>query len=130
MRASIQSRTRSRTPVSIGSIQSSKSRASGCPVGCTECDLLIRSVMAWSPTGPERSIARIPLCGLQHPETTPPSKVYHLPDGTASEVPVAKDPPLCKLAVSGSDLPKRIGLDWSFDGCWSLAGIIYEDDPW
>src|SRR5215210_5683045 len=82
MRASIQSRTRSRTPVSIGSIQSSKSRASGCPVGCTECDLLIRSVMAWSPTGPERSNARIPLCGLQHPETTPPSKVYHLPDGT------------------------------------------------
>src|SRR5215211_2121134 len=82
MRASIQSRTRSRTPVSIGSIQSSKSRASGCPVGCTECDLLIRSVMAWSPTGPERSNARIPLCGLHHPETTPPSKVYHLPDGT------------------------------------------------
>src|SRR5215210_3889555 len=82
MRASIQSRTRSRTPVSIGSIQSSKSRASGCPVGCTDCDLLIRSVMAWSPTGPERSNARIPLCGLQHPETTPPSKVYHLPDGT------------------------------------------------
>src|SRR3954454_2530366 len=85
MRASIQSRTRSRTPVSIGSIQSSKSRASGCPVGCTECDLLIRSVMAWSPTGPERSKARIPLCGLQHPETTPPSKVYHLPDGTVGD---------------------------------------------
>src|SRR5215210_4743642 len=83
MRASIQSRTRSRTPVSIGSIQVSKSRASGCPVGCTECDLLIRSVMAWSPTGPERSNARIPLCGLHHPETTPPSKVYHLPDGTS-----------------------------------------------
>src|SRR3954462_15161551 len=82
MRASIQARTRSRTPVSIGSIQSSKSRASGSPAGCAASVLLIRSVMAWSPTGPERSNARIPLCGLQHPETTPPSKVYHLPDGT------------------------------------------------
>src|SRR5690606_28405500 len=74
MRASIQSRTRSRTPVSIGSIQVSKSRASGWPVRCADCDLLIGSVMAWSPMGPWRSNARIPFCGLQHPETTPPSQ--------------------------------------------------------
>jgi hypothetical protein len=47
----------------------------------------------------------------------------------AFEVFTAKDPPRCKLAVSGNDLPERIGLDWSNAGCWDLARIIYEDDP-
>ena len=71
------------------------------------------------------------------PGGAPPNAVYDAIGDSAvsilclrplgsSEVIVSKDPPLCTLAVLGNDLPNRIGLDWSFDGCWSLAHIILE----
>lgn len=41
---------------------------------------------------------------------------------------LGKNPPLIKFAISSEDLPTRIGLDWSYDGCWSLAPIIHESD--
>jgi hypothetical protein len=34
---------------------------------------------------------------------------------------------LIRLAVSGADLPDRVGLDWSYD--WNLARCIRKDSP-
>lgn len=33
------------------------------------------------------------------------------------------------MAIAGDCLPSRIGLDWSFDGCWNLACIVKHDLP-
>lgn len=33
------------------------------------------------------------------------------------------------LAISNSDLPARVGIDWSYDGCWGLVDVLKEQGP-
>jgi hypothetical protein len=33
------------------------------------------------------------------------------------------------LAISNTDIPPRIGIDWSYDGCWGLVDILKGDTP-
>lgn len=33
------------------------------------------------------------------------------------------------LAISGADLPLRIGIDWSYDGCMTLVDILVDENP-
>jgi len=33
------------------------------------------------------------------------------------------------LAISNSDLPLRVGIDWSYDGCWGLVDVLAHEAP-
>lgn len=40
-----------------------------------------------------------------------------------------RDPSRVLLAIERDNLPAKIGLDWSYDGCWNLARILNEETP-
>src|SRR6516165_4856556 len=63
------SRTRSRSPASIGSNQSSRTWIAVSAPHCRATDFVLLLVMAWSPPARERRLC----LGFNHPETTPPS---------------------------------------------------------
>src|ERR1700747_3074313 len=66
MSASMNVRTRARTPVSSGSVQPSKSREQHSLVECKSSGFVVTLVMAWSPARPSSRVIR-----GWHPETTP-----------------------------------------------------------
>jgi hypothetical protein len=51
--------------------------------------------------------------------------VYLHPIGAELRPQSSQCPPFFRLGLSGSDLPERVGLDWSYD--WTLARIIRDD---
>ena len=78
--ASIQSRTRARTPLSIGSIQSSKSRDVGRTSDCKDNGFCYQ--YSWRSLRSE-PLSGIPFLGLKSPgDYVTRFNFHHLPDGT------------------------------------------------
>lgn len=96
-------------------------------------------------TTPVSAIASIKTGGLQPRATGTVSIPKHIKDQYGWDAPVLCLSPLClssnwhnsvshsgqrtQIAIQADNIPRVIGLDWTFPPSWELAALIKQDDP-